>query len=231
MQVSHRHSDHAFASTEFADLVIDAHQMPRVVLRQHAAEHAGSGGFALHGKKLDRTFLAVAEARLHAKAAAIFPQLSENVRQRFNADAGPITFSFEHERVREGDAVIGADIDEDAAAFSAEVSVDNFVLAETGSCALLAFGFEMERLVAHCRIEREHAVGDGGVAVNEVLTLSHEQHIEQALFRLLRTAVGTEMQSGPIVRPCGLRVENSISVGSNHPFQEGRIVRGDKELV
>jgi hypothetical protein len=82
----------------------------------------------------------------------------------------------------------------------------------------------MERIVAHRRIEHQHAVCDGGVAVNEVLAFAHKKNIEQALFRLLRTSVGTQMQSAPIVRPGGLRVENPISVGPYHPLQKLRIV-------
>jgi hypothetical protein len=75
----------------------------------------------------------------------------------------------------------------------------------------------MKRVVAHRRIEHEHAVCDGGVAVNEVLALGHEQDIEQALFRLLRASVGTDMQSDLIVRSGSLRAKNAICVGSDHP--------------
>ena len=67
--------------------------------------------------------------------------------------------------------------------------------------------------------------------MNKVLAPGHEQDIEQALFCLPRAAVVTEMQRGVIVRPGGLRVENPISVGSDHPVQEWRIVRGNEEFV
>src|SRR5215510_3810795 len=93
------------------------------------------------------------------------------------------------------------------------------------------FRTAMQRMVAHCRVEHKHPVCDGGVAMHQMLALSHVQDIEHTLFRLPRTTLGTEMQGGSILRPSGLRVENPISVCSDHPLQELRIICCDEELV
>src|SRR5436190_579819 len=126
----HRDGDHGLASSEFVYFDVDARQVARIIFGQDAAEHAGSKSFTLHRQKFDGVFLTVTHARLHADAAAIFSQLGEDVGQRFDTKPRPATVALEHERVRESDAVVGADVDKDAVAFSVKVFVDDSVLTE-----------------------------------------------------------------------------------------------------
>src|SRR5262249_30109838 len=107
-------------------------QMMRVEFRRQTAEHFLVASRIVGFDEVGFAF-EIGNAYVLADGFARRVQTRERRRQRFDAQAGPAHGAFEKQRVGEFLAVIGADVDEDAAALAAEEILEQEpILADLG---------------------------------------------------------------------------------------------------